>query len=289
MQKHIRELYPKWVDEINSTDYTLTLSNDMDSLLSCAFLKHHFNLDINSFYSFHAISHINETDPRESIGIDLALKNGKVFDNHMTRLNATSYTNTQSANINNVTGVHRDIYTDKFAMSTLIQLYAIYNVPLPNTIQGKLIILCCDVGFKGYYDDRYRDTFLSYLEIFGMLELVEILEMYTIQQMYEFMLRAELDLTILMDSKGSLKLNPSGNNPDVTASMFGVNLEWHSEHLGYNVGLPQLDFKVTERFSKQILKWWELDTKTMHRAYSFAFINTNTIMISLREEGVENE
>lgn len=265
------------------------MTNDMDSLLSCMFLKHHFGLEVNTFYSFHSVNKINAADQREAIGVDCALKEGKCFDNHMVRSDESSYINVQSANINNVSGVHRGRYTDKFAMSTLIQLYAMYNVPLPESTQGKLILLCTDVGFKGYYDERYRDTFLSYLEKFGMMELVEVLDMFTQDQMYWFMLRAELDISIRLNQsgkkKGKLSFESSGNNPDLTARWEQtINLEWYEQHLGFSVELPEASFERFEKFAARTIEWNELDAQTMQRAFSYAFINKRKIMISERKE-----
>ncbi|MDJ0331725.1 hypothetical protein [Planococcus sp. S3-L1] len=289
MQKKIRNLYPEWTNYLNRSNYNLIMTNDMDSLLSCMFLKHHFGLEINSFYSFYKMSKINLMDQREPIGVDCALKENKCFDNHMVRLDEFSYINVQSANINNVSGVHRERYTDKFAMSTLIQLYAIYDIPLPETIQGKMIILCCDVGFKGYYDERYRDTFLSYLEKFEMMELVEILEAYTIDDMYWFMLRAEMDINIRLNQSGKnkdkLSFESSGNNPDLDARLADkINLDWYSEHLGFPVDLPEASFETVEKFTASTIEWHELNTKRLERAFSYAFINKRKIMISERKE-----
>ncbi|MGI2326424.1 hypothetical protein [Planococcus sp. YIM B11945] len=289
MQKKIREEYANWTNDLNKDKYNLMITNDMDSLLSAMFLKHHFGLEVNSFFSFHSISKINPMDQREPIGVDAALATGKTFDNHLTRLNANSYFNTESANINLVSNVHRDCYTDKFAMSTLIQLYALYNIPLPETVQGKMILLCCDVGFKGYYDERFRDTFLSYLEKFEMMELVEVLEMYTKDQLYWFMLRAEMDISIRLQqsgkNKGKLCFDSSGNNPDLTARWEQrIDLKWYEKHLGYPVELPEASFETVEKFAARTIEWDELDSMTMDRAFSYAFINKRKIMISERKE-----
>lgn len=286
MQKHIKELYPIWTQDLHNVNRNLTMTDDLDSLISCAFLKQHFNLDINYFYSFHSISQFKSSDTRKSIGVDCALVEGLCFDNHLTQLNASSYINSQSANINSVTGVHRDRYTDKFAMSTLIQLWSLYDIPLPSTLEGKMILLCVDVGFKGYYSDTFRPTFLSFLEKFEMLELVEVLEAHTIGEMYDFMLRNELDLTIRRKQRGKnaglLYFESSGNNPNLFSD--GVDLDWISEHLGFSIELPKGEFERLQKFETKTVEWHEINTQMMNRAFSYAFINKNKAMISLREE-----
>lgn len=284
MQKNIKELYPKWTNEIENNIHNGGFTADMDGLLCSAFAKHHLGLEFNSFYDFKSIYQVNQSDDRETIYFDCALKEGKTFDNHMTRLNEKAYYNQQSANINNVNGVHLGRYTDKFAMSTLIQLYAIYSVPLPETLQGKLILLCCDVGFKGFYDLRYKSTFLSYLEMFNMMELVDILEMYTIEQMYEFMLRAQMNMKIKRKNNGHLHIELDNRN--IYGAKWlnfenGMDLDWFTEHLGYPVELPDSKFELTESFTTRVIDPFYL-AELMNNAFSYAFIDSRNVMISLR-------
>lgn len=293
MKKEIKELYPNWINNINNKEHNAGFTADMDGLLCSSFAKEFLGIEVNSFYDFKDMSILDRSDIRETIFFDSALKENKCFDNHMTRLDATSYINTQSANINNVSGVHRDRYTDKFAMSTLIQLYALYNVALPTSLQGKMILLCCDVGFKGFYDNRYRDTFLSYLEKFEMMELVKVLEMFSSDQMYEFMLRANMNAKIIREishnRKGQLYIETSSKNPYGTKWMnfeTGMDLDWYEEHLGYNVELPKGSFEVVESFKTRVIDYWELDSQLMDNAFSYAFINQQKVMISMRGESI---
>lgn len=285
MQKEIRELYPTWIDQIDPKKYNAGFTADMDGLLCASFAKHYLGLDPVKFYTFKRLYSSDVTDQRETIFFDCALKENKCFDNHMTRLNATSYINTQSANINNVTGVHRDRYTDKFAMSTLIQLYSLYNVPLPKTLEGKLILLCCDVGFKGYYDERYKKQFLSYLEMFNMLELVDVLNKFTRDQMYQIMLRAQMNMKIIMQAKGKLYIDMDSKN--AYSSKWwdfetGMNLKPFTEYLGYPVELPQSKFAVVESFTTKTIDYWKFTPQILQDTHSYAFINSNKVMISFK-------
>lgn len=286
MQKEIRALYPQWTNEIDSNIYNSCFTSDMDGLLCSAFAKEHLGLEVNKFYDFRGLYQIGTTDQRETIFFDCAIREGKTFDNHLTRLGEKTYVNGQSANINNVTGIHLDRYTDKFAMSTLIQLYALYNVPLPHSLQGKLILLCCDVGFKAFYSDRFRPIFLSYLEMFNMLELVDVLEMYTIDQMYQFMLMAQMNMNIRRQNDGHLIIDMDSKNPYGAKWLnftTGMELDWFSEHLGYSVELPKGKFKLIERFATKKIEARELPNY-MDNVFSYAFINSKTAMISLRGE-----
>lgn len=284
MKKEIKDLMPEWTSKLKTIDRNLTLTNDMDSLLSTSLLHHLFGLKVNYYYSFSRIARLDQSDIRKSIGIDCALKTGYCFDNHMTKLNATSYVNEQSANINVLSGINRDRYTDKFAMSTLIQLWSLYDVPLPTTIEGKMILLCIDVGFKGFYSDAFKKTFLNYLEQLEMMELVEVLESHTKQEMYDFMIENELDTSILLGQngkrKGQLFFQTSGHNKFYFK---GFNLDWIAEHLGLPIDFPDGHFEVVQKFKTQTLEWHELNSAVMKQAFSYAFINKNKIMISLWE------
>jgi len=287
MQTEIRELYPNWIDSIDKKINNAGFTADMDGLLCSSFAKEHLGLEVNSFYNFKAMMKIDPTDTRETIFFDSALREGKCFDNHMTRSNEISPYNVQSANINNVTGVHLGKYTTKFAMSTLIQLYALYNVPLPTTLQGKMILLCCDVGFKGYYDNRYKTTFLSYLEMFGMLELVEVLEMFTIEQMYEYMLLAHMNCKIRRQgNNGKLTIDMDSRNPRNAHWInfkTGMDLDWYTKNLEYTVQLPAESFEVVETFQTQVVDSYDFTSKMQTEAFSYAYINQQKIMVSIRK------
>lgn len=290
MQKNIRDSYPNWTNEINSNKYNIGFTADMDGLLCSAFARHHLGLEVNKFYDFRRLYTTDQSDKRETIYFDCAITKGKTFDNHFTRLGKDTPYNEQSANINNVTGVHVGRYTDKFAMSTLIQLYAIYDIPLPSSLQGKLILLCCDVGFKGYYNADFRDTFLHYLKVFDMMELVEVLEQFSVQQMYEIMLRAQMNMSIHQQN-GLLSIHMNNKNP-YGAKWFnfetGMDLDWFTQHLGYPVELPRQKFEVVETFTTKTIDTWEISQYINQNLFSYAFINKNKTMLSIGKDKGES-
>lgn len=280
MKQEIKELYPNWIHDIKTLNRNVTLSNDLDSLISCCLLDYLFGLKINYFYDFRSISQLDHTDIRNSIGVDIALKNGLCFDNHLTRLTSKSYVNEQSANINVATGGNWVRYTDKFAMSTLIQIWSLYDLPLPSSYEGKMILLCTDVGFKGFYDSRFKATFLNYLEQLEMMELVELLETHTIEEMYDFyrknLLHTGIEMYATRQQKGELYFTED-------SLIREVDVNWISEHLGFPVALPQGSFETITRFKTKKIEPYELHSH-IEDAFSFAFINMRTIMISMKGE-----
>ncbi|GKV64097.1 hypothetical protein NCCP2331_02500 [Sporosarcina sp. NCCP-2331] len=288
MQKEIRELYPKFINEIDEKKFVSGFTADMDGLLCASFAKHHLGLEVNSFYDFKGLYVVDNSEERETVFFDCALKEGKCFDNHITKFGVDSLLNPESANINSVMDVHRGRYRDKFAMSTLIQLYALYNVPLPKTLQGKLTVLCCDVGFKGFYDNRFRDQFLSYLQYFDMVELVEVLEQFTQDQMYEFMLRAQMNMSIQVQNNKHLYIDmASKNSYGAKWHNFetGMDLDFFSKHLEYPVELPASKFELVEKFRTVTLQASQLSNEIIENAHSYAFINSQKVMVSLKTRG----
>jgi len=57
-------------------------------------------------------------------------------------------------------------------------LYGIYNLPLPESEEGKMILLCSDSGYLGYYS-KWNDIPTEHLRILGLYELVDVLKRHT--------------------------------------------------------------------------------------------------------------
>ena len=66
-----------WYKDI--TQYELCLTDDIDSLLSCVFLKEKFWTDIRMFYTFSKMyKQVNIMEKIKMVGVDLDLTNGWV-------------------------------------------------------------------------------------------------------------------------------------------------------------------------------------------------------------------
>ena len=59
--------------------------------------------------------------------------------------------NTDMINLNLMCQVTNDNYTDKYAGSTLLTIWSVYDLPLPETEEGKMLLLCIDSAYKGFY------------------------------------------------------------------------------------------------------------------------------------------
>ncbi|WP_342598801.1 hypothetical protein MHB48_15195 [Psychrobacillus sp. FSL H8-0483] len=173
MNKQLKELFPQWVTK--KQDRNLTLTNDLDSLLSCTLLNMIQGYEINYYYTFRGIHVLNPNDTRHSIGIDMAIKNGMTWDNHVVKINKDDYVNPLSANINALIGINQSNYFEKFCGSTALQVYSYYDIPLPKTDEGKLFMLSIDSSHLGHYDDRFKEIHHKYLELLGYTELIDLL------------------------------------------------------------------------------------------------------------------
>lgn len=173
MKQEIKELFPQWVNE--KLDRNLTMTNDLDSLISCSLLNMLFGYEVNYYFSFKGLYRLNPSDKRKSIGVDLALKYGYTWDNHVTKINDEDYVNPHSANLNAIYGVSAENYTDKMAFSTTLQIWSFYDLPLPSTDEGKLFLLTIDSAYLGHYKQEFKSVHNDYLRQLGFEELIELL------------------------------------------------------------------------------------------------------------------
>lgn len=285
MKKKLKDLMPLWATI--KQDRNTTLTNDLDSLLSNALLKHVFGYEINYFYSFSSISILNPSDNRQSIGVDLALTKGYTYCNHLTLQSSSSYKNPDSANINNVLNISRDKYSKKFAMSTFIMLWSLLGMETDNLSDDLMkLLLTVDSGHKGYYNEngKYRDIFMEQLELLGMSHFVEVLEKTTNADMYTFQQNNNLDASIYMNKKGELFFEETGRSIDWRKR--DVDLSWLSETVGFPVELPNGKFTRLQKFTNEEIEWNELTPKTIDKSFSYAFVYKDKIKLSrIIEEG----
>ena len=114
MISSMKEKFGEWYLNIDKDKYYLVLTNDIDSYLSCLYLKALFGVEIGGFYDFEAL-YINSeiTKGKEPIYVDADINSGLAFGNHVTALS-----NPDCINLNQ--GIKQNNYTDKYAGSTLM-------------------------------------------------------------------------------------------------------------------------------------------------------------------------
>ena len=213
MNSKIKELFPAWVND-NEEKYDLVLSDDVDSLVSCALLNKVKGYKINYFYNFENVYDIDKESNNPAIAVDCDLVKGRCWSNHVTMLSAGDSVNTKSANLNNILKISRDNYFKKFCGSTAIQIWSYYDLPLPETEEGKMALLAIDVGFKGHYDSRFIKVHSKYLNMLGFPQLIEVLERHSRDEFYDLMKKYNM--------MGKIKLN---KNKIITTNIDVVNLQ----------------------------------------------------------------
>ena len=192
MKKEIKNLFPNWVND--DRYYDLILSDDLDSLFSCEILKEVKGWQINYFNdSFKALGITEFANSEKPIGVDLSLCEGKTFDNHVVMMNEYDDYNSESANFNIIDKISRENYFDKYCGSTLLMIWSLYDIPLPETDEGKMILLCIDSTFKGFYspwpkprkaNERYLVDYMGFPELHNLLHRYKQSDFLSVMRKY---------------------------------------------------------------------------------------------------------
>ena len=112
--------------------------------------------------------------------VDIATYKGRAFDNHVSKITVWDDWNKNMINLNQMCQVTNENYTDKYAGSTLLTVWSVYNLPLPETEEGKMLLLCIDSAYKGFYSDRFHDIQKHYLvDVMGLDGLYDVLQRHT--------------------------------------------------------------------------------------------------------------
>jgi hypothetical protein len=139
---------------------------------------------------------ISEPSNSEYIGVDLSLTHGKCFDNHVVMLNEHDDYNYKSINFNVADQISRENYFQKYCGSTLLMIWSLYDIPLPESEEGKMILLAIDSTFKGYYSPYANDknSNKKYLvDVMGLGELYEVLKRHKQQDFIKIMQKYNLN------------------------------------------------------------------------------------------------
>lgn len=174
MNKEYLEQIPKWY--MGDTQFDLILSDDIDSLSSCAVISQAKNWNIEYFYNFGGME-TTKNGTNEKVGVDIALCNGKTFDNHVVMFNKYDEVNPESINPNIINQTRRSNYSTKYCGSTLLLVWSLYNRPLPKSEEGKMILLAIDSTYKGFYsgNSTFEKANKHYLcDVLGLDELYDV-------------------------------------------------------------------------------------------------------------------
>lgn len=262
MQKELKEMYPEWCKTYQNKN--LVLSNDLDSLLSCTLLNIAQGYEINHYYTFRGLYTLDTLDEKQAIGVDMAIKNGMTWDNHVVKVHESDYVNPQSANINAILGINQSNYFDKFCGSTALQIYSYYGIPLPSTDEGKLLLLSIDSSHLGHYDKRYKETHNKYFEMLGFTELIDLLD-----RTNEFHFE-------------NVKVNDRLRFKDNIVSINQKEKNQIEELLEIKLLIPEGQFELIQEFDRQADQINRINNPIYHKdIFSYALTGRNYISYSI--------
>ena len=191
-------MLPKWFEEQKEND--LVLSDDLDSLVSCAILHKVKGWKVRYFYDFRNLykSDKIKLNKDRRVWVDVACLNGeKTFDNHISTVSLDDTVNKNTINPNNLCMITNENYTDKYCGSTALLLWSLYDLPLPETEEGKMLLLTIDSTFKGYYAERFRDRNKFFLcDVFGFEELYKVQQRHTQDEFIDIRIKFETERKI---------------------------------------------------------------------------------------------
>lgn len=270
MRKDIKLKFPRWVEEDNGNDYQLCASDDIDSWLSVKVLERHKGYRVNYFYSFDKFYVMDTESQKQAIGVDIALMKGKCWDNHITMLSSRDSVNEQSANLNAIFKINRANYTEKYAGSTLLQIWSYYGIPLPDTDEGKMILLAIDSTYKGNYISKFKETQNAYLKMLGMEALIVVQEKYSQMDFQRITSKYRLNQKIQVNETGQLETD--------------IDLEAIGEILGYNLRLPKKVLTLKKSFKSgrvnMIGKNYPTSRRIHKNIFSLAVTSQNNVSYS---------
>ncbi len=201
MREEYAQLLPDWYQ--CSEEHELVLSDDIDSLASCAVLNMVKGWKVGYFYDFNTIYTYKTTQKRSSkrCWVDIATYKGRAFDNHVSLLSDWDSWNDDMINLNLMCQVTNENYTDKYAGSTLLTIWSVYNLPLPETEEGKMLLLCVDSAYKGFYSDAFHDIQRHYLvDVMGFDGLYSVIQRHTKEEFEDLALEYGLFQKITVSS-----------------------------------------------------------------------------------------
>lgn len=266
MKEQYLQKVPTWYK--SEKKFEVVLSDDIDGLVSTSALKYTKDWDVEYFYNFENLYINNElyfkkTDKsatRVWADVSIVIKDEKTFDNHINRVNLNDYTNPNAINPNILTDVTNENYYDKYLGSSALVIWSLYNIPLPKTELGKMILLAIDTTFKGFYGkDQYRRRNKFYLcDVLGLEELYEVEQRHEMKEFYQLIDKYNLSRKIRMNDSGRLETE--------------MDLELLGELLGIPIVLPSKTFGIWRTLENKFSTFYGLEKiKDIPRLITIAF------------------
>lgn len=173
VQQNLEQKLNNWYKYLNEQDYTLILTDDIDSLSTCQYLQAKFpGLEVGGFFNFGALYiNVERAKDKKFVYVDADLTRGRCFGNHR----APIY-NRLAVNPNVIAP---QAYNQKYVGSTLLWVMALYNEDLSALNEQELIkLLAVDSAYIGYYNQNgaFKHINRKWFNALGYPELSDFLE-----------------------------------------------------------------------------------------------------------------
>ncbi|WP_409174836.1 hypothetical protein [Brevibacillus fortis] len=235
------------------------MSDDLDSLLGAKLLELVKGYVVNYFYNFRKLYVADKGNKKKAIGVDIALMEGKTWDNHITLMQPSRDSiNEQSANLNSIFQIDSENYTAKYAGSTCLQIWSYYDIPLPPTDVGKMILLAIDSTYLGHYIPRFQHTQNEYLEMMSMTELIDLLNKYDKRDFEKIKKQFCTNHKIFVRNNGFLRTS--------------IKLDEIGDILNLDLSLPDKSFVLFRNFKDD---QFTLSSELKGQVFSLALTNAN--------------
>lgn len=235
---------PEWY--MSNEKFDLVLSDDLDSLTTVAVVQSvHPNWNVEYFYDFDNIYvspdvYFKENKSHTRVWCDVAFcRNEMAFDNHISRKDIDDHVNPRCINPNLLADVSNYGYTNKYAGSTALLVWSLYNIPLPTTEEGKMILLCIDSTFKGFYSSKFKER-----NRFFLCDVLDLPELYEVEKRHDIK-----EFNQLMNKYGlSQKIRYNSETKQIETKLDVAKI---SEMLGIELSLPTSSYDHWRSFEQR--------------------------------------
>ena len=272
-EKYLSKL-PKWYN--SNAKFETVLSDDVDGLVSTSLLKFAKGWNVEYFYDFstlYASNNVyfkeNKSATRVWADVSIVVQDAMTFDNHVNRMNLQDYTNPNAINPNILDNITNQNYYDKYLGSTALLIWDLYKFPLPKTEEGKMLLLCIDTTFKGFYGrERYKRANKHFLcDVLDMEELYEVLRRHTQKEFYQMINKYGLNKKIWVDDDGQLQTK--------------LDLELLTQLLEIPIELPTLKMNEYMEFENKFAHFYGKSIKEIKGVATLALIGKHKCAYSV--------
>lgn len=278
MIKELKRKFPKWIETTEGNP--LIMSDDIDSLMSCIFLRDNFNCKVRYFYDSNKPFYTHllykrkgfdyKLQDKKAIAVDLALESYYAWDNHVIKYLENDTYNKNSANLNAINGICSQNYTEKWCVSTYITLLSYYNIDIEKWTKEQLAILCAIDGlYTPFKNTTFKTIASKHLEQLEYGFLIKFIE-----NNIEYIEKIKKDLNL----DGKIKVKDGKLATD-------IKLDELSKIFGIDISLPKctmqlkrtLNKEFKNNISKKNIKQYFCNNKTIH---NFALVRKNRVVYS---------